>query len=47
MNMKDNESLDSFTTQGMNVVNQLRKYGEDLSEKRVTKKVLRSLPKKF
>jgi len=47
MKMKDNESVDSFMTQVMNVVNQLRKYGEDLSDKKVTKKVLRSFPKKF
>jgi hypothetical protein len=47
MKMKDNESVDSFMTQVMNVVNQLRQYGEDLSDKRVIEKVLRYFPKKF
>jgi hypothetical protein len=32
LKMKDSESVDSFMTQFMNVVNQLRKYGEDLSD---------------
>jgi hypothetical protein len=39
------ESVDSFMTQVMNVVNQLRQYGKDLSDKRVIEKVLRSFPK--
>jgi hypothetical protein len=30
LKMKDSESVDSFMTQVMNVVNQLRKYGDDL-----------------
>jgi len=47
LKIKDNESNDNFMTQVMNVVNQLRKYGEDLSHKRVIEKVLRSFPKKF
>jgi hypothetical protein len=47
MKMKDNESVDSFMNQVMNIVNQLRQYGEDLSDKRVIENVLRSLPKKF
>jgi hypothetical protein len=34
-------------TQVMNVVNQLRQYGDDVENKRVIEKVLRSLPKKF
>ena len=47
MKIKDNESVDSFMNQVMNVVNQLRRYGEYLSDKRVIEKVLRSFPKKF
>jgi hypothetical protein len=34
-------------TQVMNVVNQLRQYGEDLSDKRVIEKFIRYFPKKF
>jgi lipoate-protein ligase A len=47
LKIKDNGSIHSFMTQVMNVVNQLRKYGEDLSHKRVIEKVLRYFPKKF
>jgi hypothetical protein len=47
LKMKDNESVDTFMTQVMNVVNQLRQYGDDIETKRVIEKVLRSLPKKF
>ena len=32
LKMKDSESVDSFMTHFMNVVNHLRKYGEDLSD---------------
>jgi hypothetical protein len=47
LKMKDNESVDTFMTQLMSVVNQLRQYGDDFEKKRVVEKVLRSLPKKF
>jgi hypothetical protein len=47
LKMKDNESVDTFMTQVMSVVNQLRQYGDDIENKRVIEKVLRSLPKKF
>jgi len=47
LKMKDNESVDTFRTQVMSVVNQLRQYGDDVENKRVIEKVLRSLPKKF
>ena len=45
--MKDNETVDSFMTQVMNGVNQLREYGEDLLDQRVIEKLLRCFPKKF
>ena len=32
LKMKDNEIVDNFMTQVMNVVNQLRQYGEYLSD---------------
>jgi hypothetical protein len=47
LKMKDNESVDTFMTQVMSVVNHLRQYGDDIENKRVIEKVLRSLPKKF
>ena len=47
MKMKDSDSVDSFMTQVMDVVKQIRKYGEEISNKRLIEKVLRYLPKKF
>lgn len=44
--MKYCEIVDSFMTQ-FSVVNQLRQYGKNLSNKRVIEKVLKSLSKKF
>jgi len=45
--MKDSETMDAFMTKVMSVLNQLQKYRQDLSNKRVIEKFLRSLPKKF
>ena len=45
--MKDSETVDSFMTQVMNVVNQLRQYGEDLPHQHVIEKLLICFPKKF
>ena len=47
LKMKDSESIDAFMTQVISVVNLLRQYGDDINNKRVIEKVLRSLPKKF
>jgi hypothetical protein len=47
MKMKHNESVDTLMNQVMSVVNLLRQYGDDVENKRVIEKVLRSLPKKF
>ena len=47
LKMKDNETIDNFITQVMNIVNQLGRYGEHLSYQRVIEKLLRCLPKKF
>ena len=43
LKMKDNEIVDIFMTQVMNVVNQLWQYGEDLSYQCVIEKLLRCL----
>ena len=45
--MKDNESVDSFYTQVIGVVNQIRSHGENLEDTRVVENILRSLPTKF
>ena len=45
--MKDSDSVDQFLNQVMNVVNQIRSYGDDLIDQKVVEKILRSLPRKF
>ncbi|XP_020249240.1 uncharacterized protein LOC109826630 [Asparagus officinalis] len=45
--MKQGESVQSFFTQVTTIVNQIRSCGEDLPEKTVVMKVLRSLTTKF
>ncbi|XP_078150197.1 uncharacterized protein LOC144545504 [Carex rostrata] len=47
LNMKQGESVQSFFTQVTTIVNQIRSCGEDLPEKSVVLKVLRSLTTKF
>ena len=45
--MKDSDSVDQFLNQVMNVVNQIRSYGDDLIDQKVVEKILRCLPRKF
>ena len=45
--MKESDSVDSFMTQVMGMVNQLNTYGEKIEDQRVVERVLRSLPHKF
>lgn len=45
--MKDSESMHEYFNRVMEVVNQMRKYGERLSDQKVVEKILRSLPKKY
>ena len=45
--MKDTESVDSFYTRVVGLINQLKSHGENIEDKMVVEKVLRSLPKKF
>jgi len=47
MKMKDNEIVGNCMTHVMIVVNQRKQYGDDIEDKRVIKKVFKSLPKKF
>lgn len=45
--MKDSGLVDQFLYQAMNVVNQIRSYGDDLINQKVFEKIHRSLPRKF
>jgi gag-polypeptide of LTR copia-type len=47
LQMKQEESVQIFLSRVTNVVNQIRTYGDDLSEQTVVAKVLRSLTPKF
>ena len=47
LSMKDTESMESFYTQVIDMINQLKSHGEAIEDKRVVEKVLRSLPPKF
>ncbi|XP_057857947.2 uncharacterized protein LOC131067029 [Cryptomeria japonica] len=45
--MKESNTIDSFFTQIIGLVNQIRSHGENLEERRVVEKILRSLPTRF
>ena len=45
--MKDIESIDSFYTRVVGLINQLKYHGDNIEDIRVVEKVLRSLPHKF
>ncbi|KAA8515304.1 hypothetical protein F0562_018466 [Nyssa sinensis] len=47
MKMKENETLNDFSTRFSELVNQVKTYGEDISNARIVKKILISLPEKF
>jgi hypothetical protein len=47
LKMKESDSVDSFMTKVMGIVNQLNIYGEKIGDQRVVERVLRSLPHKF
>ena len=44
--MKDLDSIDSFSTQAMGIVNKIISYEENLGDQWVVEKILRSLPNK-
>ena len=44
MKMKENEILNEFS---FRLVNQMKPYGEEISDKRIVEKLLISLPNKF
>ena len=45
--MKENETLNEFSSKFMELVNQMKSYGEEISDKRIVEKLLISLPDKF
>ena len=47
LSMKDSENVDTFYNRFVGLINQLKYYGEPISDQRVFEKILRSLPPKF
>ena len=47
LSMKDLETVDSFYTRVVGLINQLKSHGEDIEDQRVVEKNLRSLPPRF
>ena len=45
--MKDSESIDSFYTRVVGLINQLKSHGETRTRQKVVEKILRSLPPRF
>jgi len=45
--MKDSDSIDTFFTQVMGLVNQIRSHGETFEDRRIIEKILRSLATRF
>jgi len=42
--MKESDKIDSFFTQVIGLVTQMRSYGETLEARRIVEKIIRSLP---
>lgn len=45
--MKESDNIDSFFTQAIGLVTQIRSHGEILEERRIVEKLLRCLPSRF
>ena len=45
--IKESDNIDSFFTNVIGLVTQIRSHGEKLEERRIVEKVLRSLPSRF
>ena len=45
--MKDSETVDTFYTRVIGLINQFKFYGEAIEGQRVAEKILRSLPPRF
>eukprot|EP00253_Pinus_taeda_P023651 PITA_23651 len=47
LSMKESDTIDSFFTQGIGLITQIRSHGEILEERIVVEKILRCLPSRF
>eukprot|EP00253_Pinus_taeda_P016482 PITA_16482 len=47
LSMKESDTIDSFFTQVIWLITQIRSHGEILEERRIVEKILRSLPSRF
>jgi hypothetical protein len=47
LSMRDSDTVDSFYTHVISLINQIKSHGETIEDKKVVEKVLRSLPSKF
>ncbi|KAK2993910.1 hypothetical protein RJ640_012784 [Escallonia rubra] len=47
MEMKEDESLKDYFSRFLELINQMKTHGEDISDQRIVEKTLISLPKKF
>ena len=47
LSIKDSESVNSFYTRVVGLINQLKYHGETITDQRVVEKILRSLPLRF
>ncbi|XP_038971188.1 uncharacterized protein LOC120104336 [Phoenix dactylifera] len=47
MRMKENESVKDYSTRFLELVNQMKIYGEEMSDRKLVEKILISLPEKF
>lgn len=47
LSMKESDTIDSFSTQVIGLITQIRSHGEILEERRIVEKILRCLPSRF
>ncbi|KAK2976087.1 hypothetical protein RJ640_009519 [Escallonia rubra] len=47
MKMKEDETLKDYSSRFLELINQMKTHGEDISDQRIVEKILISLPKKF
>jgi uncharacterized protein (UPF0371 family) len=47
LSMKDSDSVDSFYTHVIGLINHIKSHGETIEDRKVVEKVLRRIPRKF